>query len=190
MEQPRRQAIHDAMVRRSDGDRRAFDALLDELWPVILSFVERGVGRGADAEDVAQEVFYRISSRISDFDRSRASLSWAFGIASYELMTHRKRVPRRREVNDEHALASEDGVAQVGKADQSASQEALLVRRELSLALEQALEALPEPEREALGLVAHERASSLQALRFAALSAHACGAGRGHARARAPLPHV
>jgi DNA-directed RNA polymerase specialized sigma24 family protein len=58
MNAARRQAIHEAMVRLFDGDRTAFDVLLDELWPVIISFAERGVGRGADAEDIAQEAFY------------------------------------------------------------------------------------------------------------------------------------
>jgi DNA-directed RNA polymerase specialized sigma24 family protein len=56
MDAARRKAIHEAMVRLSDGDRAAFDVLLDELWPVIAAFAERGVGRGADAEDIAQEV--------------------------------------------------------------------------------------------------------------------------------------
>src|SRR5690349_17015375 len=107
MDSTRRKAIHDAMVRLSDGDRSAFDLLLDELWPVILSFAERGVGRGADAEDTAQEVFFKICSRIADFDRSRDGLSWAFAIASYEVMTCRRRQKRRREVNNEAAVAAQ-----------------------------------------------------------------------------------
>ncbi|HEU5072963.1 MAG TPA: sigma-70 family RNA polymerase sigma factor, partial [Polyangiaceae bacterium] len=94
MDAARRKAIHDAMVRLSDGDRTAFDVLLDELWPVILAFAKRGAGPGVDAEDVAQEVFYKLCARIADFDRRRDAVSWAFGIASYELMTHRRRILR------------------------------------------------------------------------------------------------
>ncbi|MCU0659541.1 MAG: sigma-70 family RNA polymerase sigma factor [Polyangiaceae bacterium] len=145
MDTARRRAIHDAMVRLSDGDRSAFDALLDGLWPVILSFAERGVGRGADAEDIAQEVFFRICSRITDFDPSRDGLSWAFGIASYEIMTHRKRAQRRREVHEESSLENEP--------DGSASQEALLMERETRLAFEQLVGTLTEEDREALGLL-------------------------------------
>ena len=144
MDTARRKTIHDAMVRLSDGDRRAFDVLLDELWPVILSFAERGVAR-ADAEDVAQEVFYRICSRIADFDRTRDGVSWAFGIASYQIMTHRKRTQRRREVHDETALATE--------TDRGASQEEALIDRELVLAFEQAVGALTLEDRIILGLV-------------------------------------
>jgi RNA polymerase sigma-70 factor, ECF subfamily len=144
MDATRRKAIHDAMVRLSDGDRTAFDVLLDELWPVILSFAERGVGRGGDAEDVAQEVFYRICARIADFDRSRDGLSWAFGIASYEIMTHRRRLQRRREVLDEASVTEQ--------LDGSASQEEQLLAREVALAFEQAVGALSPEDRVSLGL--------------------------------------
>ncbi len=145
MDTARRKTIHDAMVRLSDGDRSAFDVLLDELWPVVLSFAERGVGRGADAEDVAQEVFYRICSKIADFDRNRDGLSWAFGIASYEIMTHRKRRLRRREVHDETALFTE--------AARGDSQEEMLIERELRVAFAQAAGALTDEDRVVLGLV-------------------------------------
>ncbi|HEX5099319.1 MAG TPA: sigma-70 family RNA polymerase sigma factor [Polyangiaceae bacterium] len=132
------------MVRLSDGDRTACDALIDELWPIILSFAERGVGKSADAEDVAQEVFYRICSRIADFDRSRDGLSWAFGIASYEIMTHRKRLQRRREVDASEVLESQ--------VDTTASPEGALLERELARALSELVGNLTAGDREALGL--------------------------------------
>lgn len=144
MNAARRKAIHHAMVRLSDGDRTAFDVLLDELWPVILSFAERGVGRGADAEDVAQEVFYKVCARIADFDRGRDGLSWAFGIASYEIMTHRRRLQRRREISDETSVAAH--------LDGSASQEEQLLERELAVAFEEAVGSLTEEDRASLGL--------------------------------------
>lgn len=144
MDTARRKAIHVAMVRLSDGDRTAFDALLDELWPVILSFAERGVGRGGDAEDVAQEVFYKICARIADFDRRRDGLSWAFGIAGYEIMTHRRRLQRRREVFDEVSVAE--------ALDGAASQEEQLLARELALALERTVGELTDEDRASLGL--------------------------------------
>ncbi|CAN97256.1 ECF-family RNA polymerase sigma factor [Sorangium cellulosum So ce56] len=145
MDAARRKAIHHAMVRLADGDRTAFDVLLDDLWPVILSFSERGVGRGADAEDVAQEVFYKVCARIAEFDRSRDGLSWAFGIASYEIMTHRRRLQRRREVLDEASVARQ--------LDGAASQEEQLLSREIALAFEQAVGSLTEEDRVSLGLV-------------------------------------
>lgn len=144
MDAVRRKAIHDALVRLSDGDRSAFDVLLDELWPVILSFAKRGVGDTADVEDIAQEVFLKICSRIADFDRSRDGLSWAFGIGSYEILTHRKRARRRREVHDETALERE--------ASHSEAQDLVLEQREIALAFERAVDALTEHDRSVLGI--------------------------------------
>lgn len=144
MDAGRRKAIHDALVRLSDGDRAAFDVLLDQLWPVIFSFAKRKLDQRADAEDIAQEVFFRICSRVADFDRTRDGLSWAFGIASYEIMTQRRRIQRRREVHDEVSVAVE--------VDGSLSQEQALLEREVKLAFEQALSALAEEDRQMLGL--------------------------------------
>lgn len=146
MNAARRQAIHEAMVRLSDGDRTAFDVLLDELWPVVLSFAERGVGRGMDAEDVAQEAFYKVCARIADFDRDRDAVSWVFGIASYEIMSLRRKQKRRRELFDEALVAEQ--------LDGAALQEEQLIARELTLAFQEAVGVLTEEDRLALGLVA------------------------------------
>jgi RNA polymerase sigma-70 factor, ECF subfamily len=145
MDAARRKSIHEAMVRLSDGDRAAFDVLLDDLWPVILSFAQRGVGSVADAEDIAQEVFYKICARIAAFDRQRDGLSWAFGIASYEIMTHRRRAQRRREVYDETSFAT--------SIDSAATPEAQLLARELEAAFAEAVGTLSEEDRLYLGLV-------------------------------------
>ena len=144
MDAARRKVIHHALVRLSDGDRTALDVLLDELWPVVLAFAQRGVHPTADAEDVAQEAFFKVCTRIADFDRSRDGLSWAFGIASYEIMTHRRRFQRRRELFHEPSV--------LAHRDDSASQEDLLVSKEVELAFEQALGALTQEDRVALGL--------------------------------------
>jgi RNA polymerase sigma-70 factor, ECF subfamily len=145
MDAARRKAIHEAMVQLCDGDRAAVDLLVDQLWPVIFSFAQRSLGgQVADAEDIAQEVFYRICARISDFDRTRDGLSWAFGIASYEIMTQRRRSQRRREVARHDDLPT--------FVDGSASQEDQLMAREIQHAFAQVVGALTEEDRAALGL--------------------------------------
>ncbi len=136
----RRQAIHQAMVQLSDGDRSAFPVLLDELWPVLLAFAVRGAG-AVDGEDVAQEAFYRLCAHISSFDRARDGLSWAFSICAREILTHHRRAARRREVAAE---ASADPV------DASASPEERLLREELLQALASAVGELSEDDRHAI----------------------------------------
>lgn len=85
------------MVQFADGDRSAFQPLFDALWPILLSFASRTLQPLADAEDAAQQAMLKIFSRIADFDRARDGVSWALGIAGYEVMTLRKRRARRRE---------------------------------------------------------------------------------------------
>ena len=120
MDPERRTAIQQAILRLADGDRAAMPALVEQLWPVLLSYAEHGLRDAQGAEDVAQEVLFRISSRISEFDRTRDPLSWAFGIATFEIMTQRKRRQRRRETllgervpeSHESVQSAEDAVMQ------------------------------------------------------------------------------
>jgi RNA polymerase sigma-70 factor (ECF subfamily) len=105
----RRKSINDAILQLADGDRSAMPWLVAELWPVLLSFAQRGLRGRQDAEDVAQEVFLRICSRISEFDRTRDGLSWAFGIAAFEVMTQRRRLQRRRETFSASGTPDDDG---------------------------------------------------------------------------------
>ena len=116
----RRKSIGDAIVRLADGDRSAMPKLAAELWPVLLAFAQRGLRDPQDAEDVAQEVFVRICSRISEFDPTRDGVSWAFGIAAFEIMTQRRRLQRRRE------NFSASGVAEVKDVIPSVEDEVII----------------------------------------------------------------
>jgi RNA polymerase sigma-70 factor (ECF subfamily) len=139
-----RKSIHDAMVRLSDGDRAAFPVLMEQLWPLLLAFAQRGLQHEQDAEDVAQEVFLRICSRISDFDRERDGLSWAFGIAAHEIMTQRRRRQRRRE---------ELGAAEVPLLpDPAPSQEDAIIKHDLAAALSLVVGRISEEDRTSLGI--------------------------------------
>lgn len=97
MDAERRRQIQTWMVQFADGERAAFQPLFDALWPVLLSFASRTLEPHADAEDAAQQAMLKVFSRIADFDRARDGVSWALGIAGYEIMTIRKQRTRRRE---------------------------------------------------------------------------------------------
>lgn len=109
---------------------------------MLFLFAQRGVGQHADAEDIAQDVFLRICSRIADFDRARDGLSWAFGIASYEILTYRRRHQRRRESFSEASL--------LDVPDGANSQEEILLQREISSAFSTSLGVLSEEDRRVL----------------------------------------
>jgi RNA polymerase sigma-70 factor, ECF subfamily len=148
MDPQRRKAIQGAILRLADGDRTAMPELVKQLWPVLLSYAERGLRDGPAAEDVAQEVLFRISSRISELDRARDPLSWAFGIATFEIMTHRKRRQRRRETLVGGAMP--DSPASAPSIEDS------VIQAEVHAALSEALGQLSSDDVEHLGL--HEPA--------------------------------
>jgi RNA polymerase sigma factor (sigma-70 family) len=152
MDPARRKAIQDAVLRLSDGDRTAMPALVNQLWPVLFSFAERGLRDPQAAEDVAQEVLFRISSRISEFDRSKDAVSWAFGIATFEILTQRRRRARRRETFP--------GLAVPESADSVGSTEDTAIQAELLAALTEALGQLPEEDLPYLGLEERTRAAA------------------------------
>jgi RNA polymerase sigma-70 factor (ECF subfamily) len=127
----RRKTINEAIERLADGDRSAMPVLVAELWPVLVAFAQRGLWPFPDAEDVAQEVLLAICAKISRFDRARDGVSWAFGIAAFEIMTERKRRLRRRESAPEATLDD--------RFHEAPSAEEQLIERELLVALEQAL---------------------------------------------------
>ena len=138
------------MLRLADGDRAAMPALVEQLWPVLLSYAERGLRDAQGAEDVAQEVLFRISSRISELDRTRDPLSWAFGIATFEIMTQRKRRQRRRETLLGETLHESRESAQ--------SAEDAVMHAEMRAALSEALGQLSPDDMANLGLVEPSRA--------------------------------
>ena len=144
MDPKRRKAIQDALLRLADGDRAAMPGLVEQLWPVLLSYAEGGLRDHQAAEDVAQEVLFRISSRISELDRARDPLSWAFGIATFEILSQRKRRQRRREtLAGEHL---QEPTVSVQSAEEAA------IQAELHAVLTDALGRLSPEDLEHLGL--------------------------------------
>jgi RNA polymerase sigma factor (sigma-70 family) len=145
MDPQRRKTIQQAILRLADGDRSAMPPLVEQLWPVLLSYAERGLRDVQAAEDVAQEVLFRISSRISELDRTRDPLSWAFGIATFEIMSQRKRRQRCRETLVGNAMPDSPASAQSLEDD--------VIQAELHAALADALGELSAADLEHLGLL-------------------------------------
>jgi RNA polymerase sigma-70 factor (ECF subfamily) len=141
MNAERRRQIQGWMAQFADGDRAAFQPLFDALWPVLLAFASRTLEQAPDAEDAAQQAMLKIFSRIVDFDRTRDGVSWALGIAGYEVMTLRKQRTRRREAG----AAALDGLAQAGS-----DPEAQAVAEQLRQAVFELVGELPESDRAAL----------------------------------------
>ena len=136
------------VIGRSLDEPEVFGLIYDRHAPTVLRFLGRRVG-AAVAEGLVGELFRIAFERRKTFDASRASaLPWLYGIGSNLLLKHRRGEARRLRASARIAAADEAG-------DRRASAAALDARL-LFPRVADAIETLPDGEREALLLFAWE----------------------------------
>ncbi len=130
------------------GRLLAFESVYDEFHPRIQRYLDRLVGP-TEAEDVAQEVFAKVSQALPQFKGNSSLSTWIYRIATnaaYDRLRSRSaRSP---------AEVSIDRVAPV--EDRSPGVEQKLVRREMRDCIEQYIDRLPASYRAVVILSEHE----------------------------------
>jgi RNA polymerase sigma factor (sigma-70 family) len=135
------------VIGRSLDEPEAFGLIYDRHAPTVLRFLGRRVGAEV-AEGLVGELFRVAFERRKTFDTSRATaLPWLYGIGSNLLLKHRRGEARRLRANAR--MAADEAT------DRRASGPALEARL-LFPRVADAIEALPDGEREALLLFAWE----------------------------------
>ena len=137
-----------AVIGLSLDEPEAFGLIYDRHASVILRFLGRRVGVEA-AEGLLGDLFRIAFERRKTFDPSRSTaLPWLYGIGSNLLAKHRRGEARRLRASARMAAAGEPPAR---RASARALDARLLFPR-----VADAIEALPDGEREALLLVAWE----------------------------------
>jgi RNA polymerase sigma factor (sigma-70 family) len=137
-----------AVIGRSLDEPEAFGLIYDRHAATVLRFLGRRVGAEV-AEGLVGELFRVAFERRKTFDPSRPSaLPWLYGIGSNLLLKHRRGEARRLRASARMAAADE-------AADRRPSAGALDARL-LFPRVADAIETLPDGEREALLLFAWE----------------------------------
>ena len=135
-------------VRLRRGDADAFDALLARYQNRLYRYLLRLTANPAVAEDLFQETWLKVITRINRYDERRPFEPWLFAVArNLAIDQLRKASP---ESLDEPSETGETRMARLG-ADEPGSLERLLERERRGL-LEKKLEGLPALYREALSL--------------------------------------
>jgi RNA polymerase sigma-70 factor (ECF subfamily) len=83
------------MRRAGRGDREALGRLFDRHQPALFAFLCRFLGDAATAEDVVQDVFWRVWERRTIFDGSRRFTTWLYVIARHTALNEVKKPYRR-----------------------------------------------------------------------------------------------
>ena len=95
MDSAARLHLNELMARLADGDRSVFDEVYAGLWPIVAAFCSRTLSH-ADAEDAAQQSLLKVFDQAANFERDRDGVTWALGIAVWEVRTIRKRHARSK----------------------------------------------------------------------------------------------
>ena len=136
------------LQRLLDNEPEAWRTMVGLYTPLLYHWCARGGVRGADAEDVVQEVFRVAASRLDKFRREREGDSfraWLRGITRNMLLTHFRRASRQPQAGGGTGVLAQlaevaDPAATASTEDDPPSELEALRRRALELVRDQVAE--------------------------------------------------
>ena len=107
------------VARHRGGDPEAFRELVVRYQRPIYNAAFRVLGNAADAADITQDVFLRISQHIDEYDAEHKFFSWIYRIALNQAINLARRNWREEPLDDGDALEG-DGAADPERSAQRA----------------------------------------------------------------------
>ena len=138
------------MMRYRDGDVRALELLVTRHRKALFNFILRFVRDTAQAEDVTQETFLRLVKGADAYERQAKFTTWLYTIARNLCVDASRRGKHRKAASLDAPLGDDDNAGSLLDLlpDGSAGVDRQAQSRELGLRLRQAIEALPDEQRE------------------------------------------
>jgi RNA polymerase sigma-70 factor, ECF subfamily len=141
------------MTAYQQGDVAAFAELVARHEKPLWNFLRRFVKDPATAEDLLQETFMRVIKNASSYQASAKFSTWLYTIGRNLCVDHARSALHRRAVSlDKGAPSASEGEHGVALHERLSggepSGETRTLNRELAGALDRAIAALPEPQRE------------------------------------------
>lgn len=135
----------------AEGRIEAFEVLLERYRRPIFNFVLRSVRDRDRAEDLVHDVFVRVIQRAGDFKGQSKFSTWLYTIArNLCIDTSRKMAFRRHRSLDAPTSSTEGEGPTLGErvAAPELGAERESIGQQLQIAMEKAIEALPDDQRE------------------------------------------
>jgi RNA polymerase sigma-70 factor (ECF subfamily) len=139
------------MIRFQGGDRAAFATLVRRYQSPLFNFALRHMGSVPTAEEVVQDAFVRVVKNAGDFKHASRFSTWLYTIARNLCVDEaRKRTHRRHTSLDQPRRSAETEGPTLGEqtGDKAANVERAAVATEIRERVVEAVEALPEEQRE------------------------------------------
>jgi len=124
-----------------EGDRSAFNRLVLKYRNRIMGIASRMLGDHGEAEDLAQDVFVKMFFSLKHFQGKALFSTWLYRITVNGCLNHRRK--RMRDLQLNGLLDGPESIL----CDGASNPHSLLERKELRVALETAIQALPEERR-------------------------------------------
>ncbi len=141
------------MLQFCDGNRNAFEELMEIFYPSILNFCYRFLGQRAAAEDLTQEVFLRIHDQANKYKPGSSFKTWIFVIARNQCLNYLR---QNKRTWASVAFDPDEYSSNTDKPDE------IYLQQEMEVLVKQALSRLPERQKTALILNKYEDLSYLE----------------------------
>ena len=138
------------MARIAKGDDEAFEILVNRHQTSVLNLIYRFIGDRTQAKDLAQEVFLRIWQSAKGYEPKAKFTTWIYRIATNLCLNELKSARHRRWVPFQRSDKESENPVEETFSDGSPTAEDLLLARERSRQVSDALKNLPTNQRMAL----------------------------------------
>ena len=132
-------------------DQLDFPTIYAEYYPKIVGYLRRLVG-DAEAEDVAQEAFVKISRSLDGFRGESRLSTWIYRIATNAALDHLRRPSTKLFSRQEQGADEGDGPDDDPLVDGAPLHDTLLIRKEMTDCIRGLVNDLPENYRTVLVL--------------------------------------
>jgi RNA polymerase sigma-70 factor, ECF subfamily len=132
------------------GSETAFDWVVTHYHAPVYSLILGMLGDTSDAADASQEVFLKAFKGIRSFRQGSSLKTWLYRIAIREALNHRRWFKRHLQKNISIDAEPEEGMARIEIEDLSATPFDQLAAHEIQVAVQGALQQVPEVFRSAV----------------------------------------
>jgi len=138
------------MARIAEGDESAFEILVNRHQTSVLNLIYRFIGDRTRAKDLAQEVFLRVWQSAKSYEPKAKFTTWIYRITANLCLNELKSSRRKKWLQFLRFGDNLENTVEETLVDDRPSPEDLLLAKERSRQITNALQSLPENQRMAL----------------------------------------